>query len=75
MQNPVLAGIVNESTTSGIPMVNDISNVNNLLGTYNIVGVKTGNTDQAGGVFVGAVKFKLMIILKLLSRPTLGLTI
>jgi D-alanyl-D-alanine carboxypeptidase (penicillin-binding protein 5/6) len=54
MHNPVLAQIVGQPSTSGIPIVNNIKNVNSLLGTNGIIGVKTGNTDQAGGVFISA---------------------
>jgi D-alanyl-D-alanine carboxypeptidase (penicillin-binding protein 5/6) len=54
MQNPVLAQIAGQSTASGIPMANTIKNVNFLLGTDSIIGIKTGNTDEAGGVFVSA---------------------
>jgi serine-type D-Ala-D-Ala carboxypeptidase (penicillin-binding protein 5/6) len=54
MQNPVLAEIVGQSTASGIPVVNNIKNVNSLLGSNGIIGIKTGNTEQAGGVFVSA---------------------
>jgi D-alanyl-D-alanine carboxypeptidase (penicillin-binding protein 5/6) len=60
MQQPVLAQIVSESSASNIPVVGTITNYNNLLGSNNVVGIKTGNTDQAGGVFVGA------------SKPTIG---
>jgi D-alanyl-D-alanine carboxypeptidase (penicillin-binding protein 5/6) len=56
MQNPVLAQIVGQSAASGIPVVGNVKNVNSLLGTNGIVGIKTGNTDQAGGVFVSASK-------------------
>ncbi len=56
MSNPVLAQIVGKPTASGIPIVNKVNNVNFLLGTANIVGVKTGDTDQAGGVFIAAAK-------------------
>lgn len=56
MRNPVLSQIVGQPSASGIPIVNNIKNVNFLLGTDNIVGVKTGNTDQAGGVFVAAAR-------------------
>lgn len=54
MQNPVLAQIVGQPSASGVPVVNNIKNVNSLLGGNGIVGIKTGNTDQAGGVFVSA---------------------
>jgi D-alanyl-D-alanine carboxypeptidase (penicillin-binding protein 5/6) len=56
MQNPVLAQIVGQSSASGIPVAGTIKNVNQLLGYDNIVGIKTGNTDQAGGVYVSASK-------------------
>ena len=53
MQEPVLAAIVSQKSAE-LPYVGSIYNVNKLLGTNNIVGIKTGNTDQAGGVFLGA---------------------
>lgn len=53
MQNPVFAEIVAQPSAT-IPVAGTIYNVNGLLGKDNIVGVKTGNTDQAGGVFVVA---------------------
>lgn len=56
MKNPVLSQIVGQSSASGIPVAGTIKNVNMLLGVDNIVGIKTGNTDQAGGVFVSASK-------------------
>ena len=55
MDDPVLAEIVNQKTAV-LPVANTVKNVNFLLGTSNIVGVKTGNTDEAGGVFVGAAR-------------------
>lgn len=59
MRNPVLSKIVGQPEATGIPVANKIRNVNFLLGTSGIIGVKTGNTDQAGGVFVGAAKTKV----------------
>jgi D-alanyl-D-alanine carboxypeptidase (penicillin-binding protein 5/6) len=59
MQSPVLAQIVGQSSASGIPVVGTIKNVNQLLGTNNIIGVKTGNTDQAGGVYVSASRINV----------------
>jgi D-alanyl-D-alanine carboxypeptidase (penicillin-binding protein 5/6) len=56
MNNPVLAGIVAKPSVSGLPVVGTISNVNGLLGQDGIVGIKTGNTNQAGGVYVSASK-------------------
>ncbi len=76
MQNPVLAQIVGQPSASGIPIVNNIKNVNFLLGTDGIVGIKTGNTDQAGGVFVaadqGIINSKhVTIVTAVLGSPTL----
>jgi D-alanyl-D-alanine carboxypeptidase (penicillin-binding protein 5/6) len=56
MREAVFADIVNQSTATGIPVVNTIKNVNYLLGTDGIIGIKTGNSEQAGGAFVGAAK-------------------
>jgi D-alanyl-D-alanine carboxypeptidase (penicillin-binding protein 5/6) len=56
MQNPILPGIVDQSSATGIPVVGTITNYDNLLGSNNIVGIKTGNNDQDAGVFVGASK-------------------
>jgi D-alanyl-D-alanine carboxypeptidase (penicillin-binding protein 5/6) len=59
MQNPVLAEIVNQKQATNFPVAKTIHNVNFLLGTANIVGIKTGNNDQVGGVFVSASKVKI----------------
>ncbi|HEX7633218.1 MAG TPA: serine hydrolase [Candidatus Saccharimonadales bacterium] len=77
MQNPVLAQIVGQSTATGIPLASSIRNVNVLLGTSGIVGIKTGNSDQAGGVYVSASKTTLgnksvTIVTALMGTPDLG---
>jgi D-alanyl-D-alanine carboxypeptidase (penicillin-binding protein 5/6) len=54
LANPVLAQIVGQSSATGIPLAGTVKNVNQLLGVNNIVGIKTGNSDQAGGVFISA---------------------
>lgn len=54
MKEPVLKDIVRQATATGIPQTNIVRNYNSLLGTANIIGIKTGNTDQAGGVFLSA---------------------
>lgn len=77
MQNPVLAEVVGQKTASGIPVVNDIKNVNTLLGTDGIVGVKTGNTDEAGGVYVSASEVKVdgkpvTIVTSVIGAPNLA---
>lgn len=53
MQNQVLAQIVAQKSAD-IPGVGTVENVNTLLGSNGVIGIKTGNTDKAGGVFVGA---------------------
>ncbi|MDB5176301.1 MAG: peptidase D-alanyl-D-alanine carboxypeptidase 1, D-alanyl-D-alanine carboxypeptidase [Candidatus Saccharibacteria bacterium] len=55
MGNPVLAEIAAQKSAV-IPVAGTITNVNFLLGQDDIVGLKTGNTDQAGGVFLGVSK-------------------
>jgi D-alanyl-D-alanine carboxypeptidase (penicillin-binding protein 5/6) len=54
MGDPVLASIVGQQTATNIPLVGTIKNVNFLLGNSSIIGIKTGNSDQAGGVYVSA---------------------
>ncbi|MDB5169089.1 MAG: hypothetical protein JWO41_445 [Candidatus Saccharibacteria bacterium] len=56
MDNPVIAKIVALPDAADVPVAGRIYNVNSLLGTNGIVGIKTGNTLQAGGVFLGASK-------------------
>ena len=53
MKNPVFADIVGQPSAV-IPVAGEIHNSNFLLGRNGIVGIKTGHTDQAGGVFVAA---------------------
>ncbi len=55
LKNPLLAQIVNQSEAE-FPGAGTIKNINWLLGSDGIVGIKTGNTDQAGGCFLLAAK-------------------
>jgi D-alanyl-D-alanine carboxypeptidase (penicillin-binding protein 5/6) len=76
MRNPVLAQIVSQSTATGLPIVNNIKNVNSLLGTDNIIGIKTGNTDEAGGVYVSASRAsvngkQVTVVTALIGAPNL----
>jgi serine-type D-Ala-D-Ala carboxypeptidase (penicillin-binding protein 5/6) len=59
MDSPVLAQIVGQTSASGIPIVNTVKNVNFLIGTDNIVGIKTGNNDQDMGVYVSAATINI----------------
>lgn len=51
VQDPVLSSIISEQQAD-IPVAGTVHNVNWLLGVDGINGIKTGNTDQAGGVFL-----------------------
>ena len=53
LKDPVLAQIVSQ-TSAQIPVAGTVSNINWLLGSDGVVGIKTGNTDQAGGCFLFA---------------------
>lgn len=53
LNNPVLAEIVGQKQAI-FPNYGTIENVNNFLGTNGIRGIKTGNTDEAGGCFLVA---------------------
>lgn len=55
MKDPVLAEIVNQSDVT-LPLAGNVFNYNTILGQQNIVGIKTGNTDEAGGCFLFASK-------------------
>jgi D-alanyl-D-alanine carboxypeptidase (penicillin-binding protein 5/6) len=77
LENPVLASIVKESEASGLPIAGTIKNVNSLLGEDGIIGIKTGNTDQAGGVFVGAAETtvnnqSVVVVMAEMGAPTLA---
>jgi len=53
LQNPVITQIVAQKQAV-IPVAGTIYNVNQLLGQNGVVGIKTGNSDQAGGVYIFA---------------------
>lgn len=53
---PVLADIVSQRTAD-MPVAGTVTNVNRLLGTADINGIKTGNSNQAGGVFVFSASY------------------
>lgn len=56
MRHPVVAQIVGQATVDSFPVASIIKNTNSLLGTNNIIGIKTGTSDQAGSVFMGAAR-------------------
>jgi serine-type D-Ala-D-Ala carboxypeptidase (penicillin-binding protein 5/6) len=53
--NPVIADVVSQPTAT-IPPGVQIKNVNWLLGSNGVVGIKTGNTDKAGGCYLFSAK-------------------
>lgn len=53
MDNPVIADIVSQQSAS-IPVAGSINNVNWLLGSDGVIGIKTGNIEQSGGCFLFA---------------------
>lgn len=53
MNQPTLAEIVAQPQTS-LPVAGVVYNVNSQLGNAGIVGIKTGNTDEAGGCYLVA---------------------
>ena len=53
MQNDVVRSVV-AMQTAQLPDVGTVHNVDTILGSDGVVGIKTGNSDQNGGVFVGA---------------------
>lgn len=55
MNQPAIAQIVSQSTAD-IPVAGTVHNVNWLLGSDGVVGIKTGNTDKAGGCYLFAAK-------------------
>ena len=76
MANPTLAAIVGE-TQATVPVAGTVQNTNWLIGTNGIVGIKTGNTDQAGGCFMFAARHNLfgqsvLIVGVVMNAPTLS---
>lgn len=75
MSNPMLAQIVGQ-TSANIPVAGDVNNVNYLLGTDGVAGIKTGNTDKAGGCYLFAAKRQIqghsvMVVGAVLGAPDL----
>jgi serine-type D-Ala-D-Ala carboxypeptidase (penicillin-binding protein 5/6) len=76
MRNPVIAEIVAQ-TQAVLPVAGLVTNVNNRLGQAGIFGIKTGNTDQAGGCYVFAAPYqapggrRLLIVGAVMGMPDL----
>jgi D-alanyl-D-alanine carboxypeptidase (penicillin-binding protein 5/6) len=75
MQNPVIAQIVGQNTVT-LPVAGTVANFDTALGTSGIIGIKTGNTDEAGGAFLYAAKYNGQLIVgATLGAPDLGTTL
>jgi D-alanyl-D-alanine carboxypeptidase (penicillin-binding protein 5/6) len=80
MNEPVLAEIVGKNQAS-VPVVGTVYNTNFQLGHDGVVGIKTGNTDQAGGCYLFAAEHtyagnkKVTVIGAIMSAPTIGTAI
>lgn len=72
LQNPVIAQIVNQQSVT-LPVVGTVQNFDIDLGQNGIIGIKTGNTNQAGGAFLFAAKYQgLTIVGAIMGAPDLG---
>jgi len=58
LDNPVLSEIVGQKSAV-LPVVGLVMNVDWFIGQDDLIGIKTGNTDQAGGCFLSAAKYDL----------------
>ncbi|HSX53440.1 MAG TPA: hypothetical protein VLF90_03685 [Patescibacteria group bacterium] len=77
LQNPVLAEIVAQQQAD-IPVAGTVYNTNFLLGQDGIIGIKTGNTSDAGGCYLFAAirdvapGQHITVVGSILGAPSLG---
>ena len=72
MANPVIAEIVGKKSAD-LPVAGTVRNFNIDLGIDGINGIKTGNTDEAGGAFLFSAAFNdRTIIGAMMGAPDLG---
>ena len=72
LQNPVIAQIVSQPSVT-LPVAGTLKNFDIDLGQAGIIGIKTGNTDQAGGAFLFGAKYQsLTIVGAIMGAPDLG---
>lgn len=79
LSNPVIAQIVNQQQAV-VPVAGTVNNVNWLLGEDGVIGIKTGNTDLAGGCYLFAAKRtvsgeNVTVVGALLAAPSLNASI
>lgn len=72
LKNPVIAQIVAKPSVD-LPVAGTVHNFNIVLGQSDINGIKTGNTDEAGGVFLFSAPYKSHTIVgATMHAPDLG---
>ncbi len=77
MANPILAEIVAQ-TQATLPVAGLVRNVNYQLGENGVIGIKTGNTAEAGGCYLMAAtrtfdaKHTLTLIVAVMGAPNLA---
>lgn len=76
LNNPSITQIVSLSSAD-LPVAGTVNNVNWLLGSDGVVGIKTGNTDVAGGCFLFGAKHQvagqtITIVGAILGQPQLN---
>ncbi len=59
ISNPVIAAIAAQPSAD-LPVAGTVQNVNWLLGQDGVVGIKTGNTDKAGGCYLFAARRQVL---------------
>lgn len=79
LANPVIKDIVSQSQAT-IPIAGNIRNVNWLLNSDGVIGIKTGNTEPAGGCYLFAAERtilgrKITVIGAIMSAPDLDTAI
>jgi D-alanyl-D-alanine carboxypeptidase (penicillin-binding protein 5/6) len=76
LNEPTIVDIMAQ-TTAILPAAGEIRNTNRVLGQAGIVGMKTGNTDEAGGCFMAAGITtkggrKITTVAVIMGAPTVG---
>ncbi|HUD05745.1 MAG TPA: hypothetical protein VMR18_02415 [Candidatus Saccharimonadales bacterium] len=72
IKNPVIAQIIDEGSAE-IPIAGMVYNVDTDLGSSGIDGIKTGDTDQAGGCFLFSASYQSVnVVGVILGAPDLG---
>lgn len=71
MDNPTIAAIAKEPSAS-LPVGGPVENLNWLLGQDGVIGIKTGNTDKAGGCYLFAAARQVLGHQVLLTGAILG---